>query len=209
MMGTATWVIVAGIVVVVVIAALAVLVGLRRRREVRGLFGDDEAPVTRRGAADGARSGPLGPGVGRVAGPGRTSGTGDEAGPGGRDEELHPLAPSARERYQAAWDRVQSSFVDRPALAVHDADTLLTAVMAELGYPVDVLDDPQGRGVAGPSHGGSAIDRYRSARRINLRADSTETSTDELRHAFVEYRSLFDELISAGSPVGPKGTPPT
>ena len=51
--------------------------------------------------------------------------------------DLHPLTPAARERYQHQWAEMQSHFVDRPQVAVADADGLITQVMRDLGYPVD------------------------------------------------------------------------
>ena len=44
--------------------------------------------------------------------------------------DLRPLTDSARERYEQQWDSLQSRFVDRPQVAVADADDLLTQVMS-------------------------------------------------------------------------------
>src|SRR5438477_7440449 len=50
---------------------------------------------------------------------------------------LLPLTPAARDRYQSRWAELQSHFVDRPQIAVADADSMITQVMRELGYPID------------------------------------------------------------------------
>jgi hypothetical protein len=89
------------------------------------------------------------------------------------------------------WERAQAGFVDRPAMALHDADTLVASLLGELGYPVDELDQLAEPGAGQPE----AIERYRAVRRVNLRADASETTTDELREAFVRYRELFEELL--------------
>src|SRR5262249_39730922 len=51
--------------------------------------------------------------------------------------ELRPLTDGARERYESQWNNLQMLFVDRPQVAVADADDLLTQVMRDRGYPVD------------------------------------------------------------------------
>ena len=101
------------------------------------------------------------------------------------------------------WERAQAGFVDRPAMALHDADTLVASLLGELGYPVDELDQLAEPGAGQPE----AIERYRAVRRVNLRADASETTTDELREAFVRYRELFEELLqqAAARPLGHRG----
>ena len=46
----------------------------------------------------------------------------------------------ARERYEDAMGRCSRRFVDRPQVAVADADSLLTDVMRDRGYPIDDFD---------------------------------------------------------------------
>src|SRR5919199_5679280 len=56
-----------------------------------------------------------------------------------RREELdvRPLSPGARERYIVSWRETQARFVDDPAGAIGEADTLIQQVMRERGYPVE------------------------------------------------------------------------
>ena len=54
--------------------------------------------------------------------------------------ELHPLSEASRQRYTQQWTEMQSGFVDRPQVAVADADRLITDLMRERGYPVDDFD---------------------------------------------------------------------
>jgi hypothetical protein len=50
---------------------------------------------------------------------------------------LRTLSPATCERYASAWHDVQARFVDTPAEAVLEGDSLVTALMREVGYPVD------------------------------------------------------------------------
>jgi hypothetical protein len=49
---------------------------------------------------------------------------------------IRPLTRDDRERYVLEWTQVQKHFVDDQALAVGDADKLVTNVMAASGYPM-------------------------------------------------------------------------
>ena len=173
-MGTTSWTVTVVALLLVLTVVVAVVVSNRRRQEVRDLFGPEY-----RGVGNPLADGPGG------GGPREPAGSLDEAG-------LRPLDPGSADHYRLEWERVQSSFVDRPALALHEADTLITSVMAERGYPVDSFDEQAGPAPAGRS---ATVQRYLDAHRVHLRANSSETSTDELRHAFVQYRDLFDQLL--------------
>ena len=54
--------------------------------------------------------------------------------------ELRPLSEASRQRYTEQWQDMQAGFVDRPQVAVADADRLITDLMRERGYPVDDFD---------------------------------------------------------------------
>src|ERR671912_616390 len=47
------------------------------------------------------------------------------------------LIDRRRRRYRVQWGELQGRFVDRPVVAVADADELIAQVMRERGYPVD------------------------------------------------------------------------
>ena len=53
---------------------------------------------------------------------------------------IRPLSPDEADRYSAAWQRVQSQFVDDPGRAITDADKLVGEVMTARGYPVGEFD---------------------------------------------------------------------
>jgi FtsZ-interacting cell division protein ZipA len=107
--------------------------------------------------------------------------------------DIRPLDPAARDKYVVAWVRVQERFVDDPRSAVSDAGQLLTAVMADRGYPADE-DDEQRIADLSVEHS-HTLNRYRSAHQVSVRADQDGASTEELRNAMVDYRALFHELL--------------
>ena len=110
--------------------------------------------------------------------------------------QLRDLAPAERERFLAQWDAVQSRFIDHPRGAVTEADELVNAVMLARGFPAAEFDQR----VADVSvHHARAVESYRSANAIALRAGRNEATTEELRTAMIHYRSLFDELLQAPS----------
>ena len=54
-----------------------------------------------------------------------------------RELSIVALDPAARDRYLEAWRATQGRFVDDPAAATCQADTLVAQVMRDRGYPVD------------------------------------------------------------------------
>jgi len=105
---------------------------------------------------------------------------------------LHDLSTNQREHFTNAWQFVQSQFVDSPTHAVEDADHLIREVMAARGYPVADFDQRSADlSVEYPS----IVENYRRAHAIALRNQQGEASTEDLRHAMVCDRALFDELL--------------
>ena len=88
-----------------------------------------------------------------------------------------PLLPAEDvERFRADWERVQVGFVDEPRRAVQQADQLVAGLMRELA---------------------EGFAKARSS--LEPEWDRGEdVSTEDLRQAFVHYRSLFDELLETG-----------
>jgi hypothetical protein len=114
--------------------------------------------------------------------------------------DLHPLPPEARDRYTAQWTEVQAQFVDAPEATVAEADRLVTALMAERGYPTEGYE--QQLADLSIDHA-STIERYRNAHDVYQRSGDGQASTEDLRTAMVHYRALFTELLepeTAGTP---------
>jgi hypothetical protein len=110
-----------------------------------------------------------------------------------RDElEIHPLDRQAASAYRAQWQEVQARFVDDPAGAVGDADTLIQSVMRERGYPVDDFDT---RAADLSVDHPAVVENYRAAHGIARAHERGKAGTEELRKAVQHYRALFDELL--------------
>jgi uncharacterized membrane protein len=110
--------------------------------------------------------------------------------------DIRELDPARRERYAAAWSDVQKRFVDEPAAAVGDANTLVRQVMAELGYPTD--DVEQQADLVSVDHP-EVVEDYRAANRVTQASGHDQVGTEQLREAMVHYRSLFTRLLGTGT----------
>ncbi len=111
--------------------------------------------------------------------------------------KIRELDPTERERYQSQWVTVQSRFVDYPKGAVTEADELVCSLMQARGYPV--ADFEQRAADISVDHP-RVVENYRSAHNIALRLGRGEASTEELRSAMIQYRSLFDDLAQVQTP---------
>lgn len=170
------WIVIAAVVVVVLVIAVAASMRTRRRHHLQGRFGP-EYDRTVEGA------------------PNRRTAERDlherEA---RRDEfELKPLSDASRDRYQQQWADMQGGFVDRPQVAVADADRLVTDLMRERGYPVDDFDTRSE--LVSVDHP-QVVENYRTAHSIAARNVEGRTSTEDLRQAVISYRALFEELMT-------------
>ena len=105
---------------------------------------------------------------------------------------LKPLSAEPRAAYQARWEAAQEQFIDSPRQATRTAAELVTAVAAEVGYPID--DQEQLLADLSVRHG-RYLEGYRTARRSTDQAG--EGSTEEFRQALLDYRALFNDLIGA------------
>ena len=105
---------------------------------------------------------------------------------------IRELPPASRDRYLEEWTAIQSRFVDDPAVAVNEADSLVNRVMAARGYPMAEFEQRAADlSVTHPD----VVQNYRAARAVMLRYGRGEAGTEDLRQAMVYYRTLFDELL--------------
>jgi len=173
-MDTWIWILIA-VVAVLVVVVIAVTVARNRRARLRDRFGAEynrtvDTADNRREAERELRD--------RAA---------------RRDElELTPLTPGARERFEERWQTVQAAFVDRPVVAVADADDLLTQVMRERGYPVDDFESQSA--LVSVDHP-EVAENYRRGHEIYTKTVDGSATTEDLRQAVISYRSLFEELM--------------
>src|SRR5215218_1589492 len=119
-----------------------------------------------------------------------------------RDQlEIRDLEPRQRAQFVEQWELVQARFVDEPAAAVDGAELLITTVMHERGYPVE--DFEERADLVAADHP-EVVEHYRAAHASHeAHRSSGELDTEDLRQAFVHYRSLFDSLVGRadGAPV--------
>jgi hypothetical protein len=169
------WIVIAVVVVLVIVVAVAATASRRRRHHLQQRFGSEydrtvEGADRRREAERDLRD--------REA---------------RRDElELRPLSDASRQRYTEQWQDMQSGFVDRPQVAVSDADRLITDLMRERGYPVDDFDTRSE--LVSVDHP-DVVENYRTAHGIAVRTVEGRTSTEDLRQAVISYRALFEEML--------------
>jgi hypothetical protein len=105
---------------------------------------------------------------------------------------IRPLSVGQRERYLADWAAIQSKFVDEPGQAIVDADHLIMEVMQLRAYPVA---DFEQRAADISVNYPALVSDYRAAREIAVKNEQNLADTEELRHAMINYRSLFEELL--------------
>jgi hypothetical protein len=174
-----TGVVVAIVILVVIAVLLAVFVGQRRRtQQLQQQFGPEyQRTVARTGDQRAAES--------QLT----------ERQQRRRELNVVALEPAARTRYLEAWRATQNKFVDDPAGATGEADALVARVMRDRGYPVDDFD--QRAADVSVDHPRVA-ENYRAAHAVSLANAKGLASTDDLRQAFVHYRSLFAELLDVG-----------
>lgn len=105
---------------------------------------------------------------------------------------IRPLLNNERERYLAEWKAIQAKFVDQPGQATVEADHLIMEVMKARAYPVsDFEQRAADLSVSYPE----LVSNYRAAREIAIKNEQHSANTEELRQAFIYYRSLFEELL--------------
>ena len=108
--------------------------------------------------------------------------------------DLKALSPEQRAAYESRWEAAQEQFIDNPRQATETAAGLVTAVAAEIGYPVG--DRDQLLADLSVNHG-QYLQGYRKA--INATGQTGPGATEELRQALLDYRTLFNDLIGAPS----------
>ena len=92
---------------------------------------------------------------------------------------------------------MQSHFVDHPKGAVTEADELVFSLMQARGYPVaDFNQRAADMSVRHPR----LVEQYRFAHAVAVRPGTDEASTEDLRTAMIQYRTLFDELVQVPTP---------
>ena len=177
MSGTALVIVIVVAVLIVIAAIVLAVVQSRRRRALKERFGPEydrtiDVTDSKRQAEKDLRE--------RAA---------------QRDQlDIRELTPAAASRYQEQWTLVQQQFVDTPAAAVRDAQSLVTTVMRERGYPTGDADERES--MLSVDHA-DIVNRYRNATQIERSSQAGQATTEDLRQAMQHYRALFDALLGS------------
>ena len=110
---------------------------------------------------------------------------------------IRELSPADRDAFADEWQKVQARFVDDPERSIALADALVAEVMKARGYPVQ--DFEQRAADISVEHP-KLVENYRAAHEIAVRHSRGAAGTEDLRAAFLGYRSLFDELLGVQQP---------
>jgi hypothetical protein len=181
---TTTIVIFAGVLVILIALGLIALLWRRRSRRLQEQFGPEYKHAVRKYGDARKAEAELAAREKRV-----------------RKLEIRPLTQEEQSRFAEAWRKTQARFVDEPSKAVGEADGLIKEVMQMRGYPVGDFD--QRAADVSVDHP-NVVTNYRRAREIAARNKSGEATTEDLRHAMMHYRSLFEELMDAAEPARTK-----
>jgi hypothetical protein len=109
--------------------------------------------------------------------------------------QFHALDAATRARFSSEWSRIQTQFVDDPAVAVASADELINQVMRAQGYPTD--DFEQRVADLSVEHP-AVVQHYRAAHQLS-ESKNNGLNTEDLRQAVVHYRVLFSDLLQEPS----------
>lgn len=168
------WIAAAVVVALVVIAILASAARRTRTSRLRETFGTEyDALATE-----------LGPRRAEEELRGRM----DEA----KTLQTHPLSPSDRQRFQTDWARIETHFVERPAMAVSEADELIDQILRAQGYP---LGDYRRHLAHLSLRHPRLAEHYRAGHAIIHDHEPGKTTTEDLRQALLHFRALLDEVL--------------
>jgi hypothetical protein len=107
--------------------------------------------------------------------------------------QIRELGSAERERFTGEWQIVQTRFVDHPRAAVTEANDLINSLLEARGYPMANFDQRAADvSVTYPR----VMENYRLAHGIAVRKEGSEATTEQLRTAMIQYRSIFDELLA-------------
>ena len=110
--------------------------------------------------------------------------------------DIRPLSSASRQRYLTAWAGVQSRFVDAPVVALSEADTLLTQLLAERGFPTDDVRTQED--MLSVKHA-QLLDGFRAGHAIEQQNSTNRADTEQVRQGMLHFREVFEELVSEGS----------
>ena len=186
-MTTAGWIalIVAVVVIVAIVLIAMAATKSRRRRHLREQFGDEYDYTVERSGKRNAAEREL-----------------QQREQRHDSFNLRELDPAEQAGFRERWEAAQSTFVDSPAAALTQADSLVQVVMSRRGYPMTDFD--QRTADLSVEHA-DVVHDYRQAHDIAETVSRGTATTEQMRRAMVLYRSLFASLLgtSTAEPMTP------
>jgi hypothetical protein len=174
------WILTAVAVIVIVVALAAIVMRRRSTTMLRERFGPEYDRVLREGGGQGAAEADLRDRMKQ------------------RDRlDIRPLTEATSARFAVEWRELQERFVDQPSNAVVAADGLVYRALSERGYPMDVAFEALAKLIS-VDHP-TVVENYRFAHAVCAQAQSQQVTTEDLRAALLNYRSVFDALLQSGN----------
>lgn len=115
---------------------------------------------------------------------------------------IRRLDAEGRQRYLAAWEGVQRRFPERPELALSEADTILTSLLGELGFP---LDDPRPSAELLPEQHAKVLDSFRAGHALEQANTSSRSDREQVRRGMRHFADAFTGLLDGGTAPYPDG----
>lgn len=109
---------------------------------------------------------------------------------------IERLSADSRERYLSAWRGVRSRYPERPVLALSEADTILTSLLGELGFP---LDDPRPAAELLPEQHARVLDSFRAGHAIEQANTSSRSDEEQVRQGMQHFDRVFSALLEGSS----------
>lgn len=112
------------------------------------------------------------------------------------DYQLRDLDDDERDRYADRWRTMQRTSTRQPATGLLEADGLLTAVLADVGYPTDSFE--QQAADLSVEHA-EVVEDYRAGRAVVADMRGGRAGTEEIRRALVRYRTVFERVAGTAA----------
>lgn len=106
---------------------------------------------------------------------------------------IRNLDPDEEEEFIEKWRAIQMDFINDPGRTVGEADRLVVSLMLARGFPMASFDRRvEDLSVASPD----IVSNYRDAHSTAVKINQYDVSTEELRSALLDYKTVFDKLLN-------------
>jgi hypothetical protein len=117
-----------------------------------------------------------------------------------RQLHIRPLDRLERKHFLDNWRDLERRFIDNPNETLVQADRLISRVMSAAGYPV--LDFEQQAADVSVDHA-AVVESYREGHRIAVKHAQGCANIEDLKHAMLQYRRFFEDLLGPPEQASP------